>query len=391
MCPSVVSCLFGAALIGASLLASGPAEGAQRTDTPGELFVYVGTYTDGESKGIYMLRMDPRTGQLSEPTLAVEAKSPSFLAVHPNKRVLYAVNEVSSSGGRKGGAVSAFAIGPDGSLTLLNTQSSGGAGPCFVSVDEAGSHVLVANYGGGSVAVLPIDEAGRLKPASATVQHEGSSVDPKRQRGPHAHSINPDPTGQFALAADLGLDRILVYRFDDAAGTITPHEPPDARVEPGAGPRHLAFHPNGRFAYVMNELQSTVTVFEWDAAEGRLQTVQTLGTLPADFKDSNSTADVQVHPSGRFVYGSNRGHDSIAIFAVDEATGRLSPVGHQATGGKTPRHFGIDPSGAYLLAANQDSNSIVVFRIDQQSGRLTPTGVQVEVPSPVCVRFVGAQ
>lgn len=383
-----MSCFFAAALIGASLLTSRPAEGSQRNDTTGELFVYVGTYTDGESKGIYVLRMDPRTGQLSEPTLAAEARSPSFLAVHPSKRVLYAVNEVGGGAGRKGGAVSAFAIGTDGSLTLLNEQSSGGAGPCFVSVDESGSHVLVANYGGGSVAVLPIDEDGRLKSASATVQHEGSSVDPKRQQGPHAHSINPDPTNQFALAADLGLDRILVYRFDTKAGTITPHQPPDARVEPGAGPRHLAFHPNGRFAYVMNELQSTVTAFEWDAAGGTLHALQTLPTVPEDFSDTNHTADVQVHPSGRFVYGSNRGHDSIAIFAVDEANGRLSPVGDQATGGKTPRHFGIDPSGSYLLAANQDSDSIVVFRIDQQSGRLTPTGVRVDVPSPVCVRFV---
>ncbi|MPZ16323.1 MAG: beta-propeller fold lactonase family protein [Luteitalea sp.] len=384
-----MSCLIGVALIGASLLTNQPAEASQGGETTGELFVYVGTYTNGESKGIYLLRMDPRTGQLSEPTLAAEAKSPSFLAVHPTKRVLYAVNEISGNDGdRPGGAVSAFAIGPDGSLTLLNEQSSRGAGPCFVAVDEAGAHVLVANYGGGSVAVLPIDEDGRLESASATVQHEGSSVDPKRQQGPHAHSINPDPSNQFALAADLGLDRILVYRLDATAGTITPHDPPDARVEPGAGPRHLAFHPNGRFAYVMNELQSTVTSFAWDAAEGTLEALQTLPTLPADFSGTNHTADVQVHPSGRFVYGSNRGHDTIAVFGVDEANGRLSPVEHRASGGKTPRHFGIDPSGTYLLAANQDSNSLVVFRIDQQSGRLAPTGTQVEVPSPVCVRFV---
>lgn len=385
--PAVVG-TFGVVLMGTALVGSQPSDKPQRGKMPAELLVYVGTYTKGESRGIYVLRLDLQTGRLSEPELAVEVGNPSFLAVHPSKRVLYAVSETSESRGRPSGSVSAFVIRDDGSLRPLSEQSSGGAGPCYVALDGTGSHVLVANYGGGSVTVLPIEEDGRLKPASAVVQHEGSSVDPKRQQEPHAHSINPDPSDRFALAADLGIDRVLVYRFNAQTGTIVPHEPAGARVAPGAGPRHLAFHPNGRIAYVINELRSTVTAFTWVAARGTLEELQTISTLPADFTGSSYTADVQVHPSGRFVYGSNRGHDSMTIFAVDEASSRLSLVGHQSTGGKTPRHFGIDPTGSYLLAANQDSHSIVVFRIDQSSGQLTPTGARIEVPSPVCVRFV---
>jgi 6-phosphogluconolactonase len=353
------------------------------------LWVYVGTYTSGKSKGIYLFHLDLATGKLAPEGLVAECESPSFLAIHPNHRFLYAVNEVSNFGGMNSGAVSAFAIEPkSGHLTRLNQQSSRGAGPCHLSVDHQGKDVLVANYGSGSVAVLPIQPDGRLGPATAFIQHEGKSANPQRQEGPHAHSINVDATNRFAFAADLGLDKILVYRFDAARGTLTPNDPAAATIDPGSGPRHFAFHPNGRFAYVINEMGSTVTALAYDAAKGTLKPLQTLSTLPEGFTGNSSTAEVQVHPSGKFLYGSNRGHDSIAIFKIDPDTGRLTPAGHQSTQGKTPRNFGIDPTGQYLLAANQDSDTIVVFRIDPATGALAPTGQVVEAPKPVCVKFL---
>ncbi|HJS09091.1 MAG TPA: lactonase family protein, partial [Pirellulales bacterium] len=247
--------------------------------------------------------------------------------------------------------------------------------------------VLVANYGGGSVAVLPIDKDGRLRPASSFVQHKGSSVNPKRQEAPHAHSINVDPAGAFAVVADLGLDKVLVYRFDAAAGTLTANDPPHATVSPGAGPRHFAFHPSGRFAYVINEMNSTVTAFAYDAKKGTLSEIDTKSTLPGP-QQGNSTAEVQVHPSGKFLYGSNRGHNSLAIFRIDEKTGALTAAGHQLTGGRTPRNFGIDPTGKFVLAANQGSDSVVVFRVDQETGKLEETGQSIKVPTPVCVKFL---
>lgn len=355
--------------------------------------VYVGTYTWKGSKGIYLLEMDLATGKLSEPTLAAETANPSFLALHPSRQYLYAVGEIGDFGGKKSGAVSAFAVLPEtGKLKLLNQQPSGGTGPCHVSADGEGKNVLVANYSSGSIAVLPIAEDGSLKEPSCTIQHVGKGPDPKRQEGPHAHSINLDAAGRFAFAADLGLDKLFVYRFDAAQGKLTPNEPPAASVAPGAGPRHFAFHPNGRFAYVINEMGMTVTAFTYDPERGVLKEFQTVPTLPAgrETGPDDSTAEVQVHPSGRFLYGSNRGHDSIAVFAIDAETGKLTPTGHAATQGKAPRHFGIAPTGAYLVAANQGSNSLVVFRIDAKTGALTPTGQTVEVPLPVCVKFVPA-
>ncbi|HEY8506629.1 MAG TPA: lactonase family protein, partial [Gemmataceae bacterium] len=333
--------------------------------------VYIGTYTGGDSKGIYLLELDAATGKLTEKGLAGEAVNPSFLAIHPNRRFLYAVGEVNQLGGKRTGGVSAFAIDPgSGKLKLLNQQPSRGAGPCHIVTDHRGTNVLVANYGGGSVACLPVRDSGEVGEATAFVQHEGSSVNKRRQEGPHAHSINLDAAGRFAFVADLGLDKVLIYRFDPAKGTLTPNDPPSAQVEPGSGPRHFAFHPSGKFAYLINELTSTVTAFTYDAQSGALKPVQTISTLPEDFKGSNTTAEVQVHPSGKFVYGSNRGHDSIAMFAVDEKTGRLTFLGCEPTRGKTPRNFGIDPSGRILLAANQDSGNVVAFKIDAESGRL---------------------
>lgn len=354
-----------------------------------KFWVYVGTYTGGESKGIYRYQLNLTSGSLAPKGLAAELIHPSFLAIHPNRRFLYSVNEVGNFRGLKSGAVSAFALdATTGELTFLNEQLTRGAGPCHLVVDHAGKNVLVANYGGGSTTVLPIQPDGRLKETSAFIQHHGSSVNPQRQEGPHAHSVNVDPANRFAFVADLGLDKLLVYRFDAEAGTLAPHDPPAASVAPGAGPRHFAFHPGGRFAYVINELASTVTAFRYDAAKGVLETLQTISTLPEGFSGSTTTAELQVHPSGKFLYGSNRGHDSIAIFAIDPESGRLTAIGHQSTLGKTPRNFGIDPTGTYLIAANQDSDTLVVFRIDTKTGRLEPVGKPVPAPRPVCVKFV---
>jgi 6-phosphogluconolactonase len=258
-------------------------------------------------------------------------------------------------------------------------------------VDKTGRNVLVANYGSGSVACLPVKEDGRLAEASAFIQHTGSSVNPQRQQGPHAHSVNMSPDNRFAMVADLGLDEVLVYRFDPVKGSLAANDPPFAKVKPGSGPRHFAFHPGGKFAYVINELASTVTALAYDARRGILSEVQTVSTLPPGFTGTSTTAEVQVHPSGKFLYGSNRGHDSIAVFGIDARKGTLTPIEHVPTQGKTPRNFGIDPTGSYLLAANQSSDNVVVFRIDPQTGRLTPTGQVLEVGIPVCVKFVAAR
>ncbi|MBI3463757.1 MAG: lactonase family protein [Planctomycetes bacterium] len=370
--------------------ARGQAQPGNTNDPPPKrLLVYIGTYTNGASKGIYCYHLDLASGSLTPAGATGGVGSPSFLAIHPSRKFLYAVSERGDPAKGEAGGVSAFALNPaSGELTPLNQQSSGGAGPCHLVVDSAGKNVLAANYGGGSVVVLPIAEDGSLREASTFIQHEGKSVHPQRQAGPHAHSINLDAANRFAVAADLGLDKVLVYRFDSAQGKLTPNDPPAAALSPGAGPRHFAFHPGGQFAYVINEMQSTLTAFSYDAKTGVLKDIQTISTLPPGFDGRNSTAEVQVHPSGKFLYGSNRGHDSLAIFAIDQGTGRLTAVGHQPTGGKTPRNFGIDPTGAYVLAANQGSDTVVVFRVDQQTGKLAPTGVKIDVPSPVCVKMI---
>jgi 6-phosphogluconolactonase len=350
---------------------------AAEEDT-GKLRVYVGTYT-GKSKGIYQTQLNLSTGELSAPALAVTTNNPSFLAIHPSQRFLYAVNE-------SDGKVSAFAINSDtGALTLLNQQSSRGAAPAHLVVDRTGKNLLVANYSGGSVAVLPIGEDGRLATATGYIKHTGKSVDRSRQEAPHAHGIAMDVENQHAYVADLGLDKILIYDFNAAKGLLAPNVIPSADVPPGSGPRHFAFHPAGGFAYAINELKSTVTTFRHDPETGALDALQTLSTLPSDYKKSNSTAELVVHPSGKFLYGSNRGHNSIALFTIDEETGLLTAMGHTPTEGKTPRNFTVDPTGKYLLAANQESSSVVVFRIEAGTGQLAPTGIVVEVANPVCV------
>jgi 6-phosphogluconolactonase len=348
---------------------------------------YIGTYTGKKSKGIYSARFDADTGKLSAPELAVETKNPSFLALHPNGRNLYAVGEIDNFQGKGVGAVSAFLIDEkSGKLSLLNQQPSAGAGPCHLAVDKTGKCVLVANYGSGSFAALPIEADGKLGEPRSKIQGTGSSINKQRQAGPHAHQIITDPANQFAFGCDLGLDKVFIWKLEPNEALLDSEKVHFAPIDPGAGPRHLAFHPNGRIAYVINEMGSTITVFS--RAKGTLVECQTVSTLPNNFHGNSTCAEVQVHPSGKFVYGSNRGHDSIAVLSVDEKNGKLTFVEHESTQGKTPRHFAIDPTGNWLLAENQDSDSIVIFRIDQKKGKLSATGEKVEVGSPVCIQFV---
>lgn len=382
----VVGCSIGAGAVNA----------AEPTGVPAKAdsyWVYIGTYNSPKSRGIYRCRFDPASGRLGAPELAAEAQNPSFLVVHPQgpllyaaeRPVVYAVNEVGA------GTVSAYAVDRrDGTLRLLNRQSSRGAGPCHLSVDRSGRFVLVANYGSGSVAVLPIGAEGALGEAAGFVQHTGSSVNRQRQEGPHAHWIGTDASNRFVLVCDLGLDKVLIYRFDSGRGGLQPHEPAFAAVKPGSGPRHLAFHPNGRFAYVINELSNSITAFRWVESRGALEELQTVPTLPPDFAGRNTTAEIAVHPSGRFLYGSNRGHDSLALFSIAGETGQLTPVQHQAAGGRTPRHFALDPTGRWLLVAHQDSDSVTVMRVHPDTGRLEATGQTIGVGRPVCVEFVPA-
>jgi len=335
--------------------------------------------------------MDLSNGELRHLSTAKGVVNPSFLAVDRKRRILYAVNEVTEFSGQQSGAVSAFSIDPKtGELTFLNQQPSGGGAPCYVWIDKTGRFVLLANYVGGNAAVLPIARDGTLGPATEVVQHRGAGLNPGRQEGPHTHSIVLDHANRYAFAADLGIDRIMIYRFDDKKGKLIPAEQPSIALKPGAGPRHFTFHPNGRHAYVINELDSTLTTFTYNASRGALSAVQTVPTVPAGFSGPNSCADVHVAPSGKFLYGSNRGNDSIVVFAIDDRTGVLSYIENTPTDGKFPRNFVIDPTGAYLLAANQHSDTIVSFRINPSSGRLTPTGHVAEVPSPVCLKLIPA-
>ena len=354
-----------------------------------EYFVYFGTYTGAKSQGIYVSRFDDKTGKLSAPELAAETKSPSFLALHPNGRVLYAVGEGSSIGAKKEGAVTAFTVAPDtGKLTTLNTQPSGGGGPCHLAVDSKGRLLFAANYGSGSVAALPVRPNGSLDAPVSTMQHAGSSVNPQRQSGPHAHCVNLSPDERFLLAADLGLDKVMVYRIAAQGQALLENDPPFSRIAPGAGPRHLEFARNGKFVYVLNEMRSSVTVCAYDSKRGTLAETQTTSTLPDNFSGDSSCAEIAIHPSGKFVYASNRGHDSIAVFTTNRRSGELAFVEHEPTQGRTPRHCALDPSGKWLLAENQASDSVVVFQVSSRTGTLEATGQTVEVPSPVCAVFL---
>jgi 6-phosphogluconolactonase len=365
---------------------------AAKESSKNKYILFVGTYTEKESKGIYAYGFDAASSQLTPLGVAAETTNPSFLAIDPSRRFLYAVNEVQNYKGASSGAVSAFAIDQKtGKLSLLNQVPTRGADPCYIAFDETGKYALVANYTGGSVAVFPVQSDGHIGEPSAFIQHRGSSVNKERQEGPHAHWIETTPDNRFAIAVDLGLDELLVYHFDASKGSLTPNDPPYGSLDPGAGPRHLAFHPSGKFAYVVNELQSTITSFRYDSGRGAFEKLKTVSTLPKGFSGSNDSAEIHVHPSGKFLFASNRGHDSIAVFSIDSHTGALTLVDHFSTQGKTPRNFEIDPTGKLLFIANQDTNNIVVFRIDPNDGRLTSTGQTLHAPSPVCLKFMAAE
>ena len=358
-----------------------------RTAAAGGRLVWIGTYTGPHSQGIYAFRFDDETGTMSPLGLAAETPSPSFLALHPNGKVLYAVNETHDGPGNSG-MVTAFAIDPaTGHLAKINEQPSRGADPCHLAVDATGQYLVVANYTGGSFVVFPLTEDGRLAAASSVLTNRGSGPNHERQDGPHAHDVVFDAANRFLIAVDLGLDQLFVYRFDPAVGSFTFGVPPSARMPPGAGPRHFAFHPDGRHAYSINELDSTVTALEWDPSAGKLAPDASVSTLPAGFTGENSTAEVEVDSRGRFLYGSNRGHDSIAVFRIHPVSGALTLIAHTLTRGKEPRHFALDPTGRWLVAGNQNSNTLAVFRVDQTSGTLSPVGDLMSVGSPVCVLF----
>jgi len=372
--------IFGALAIAAATATQGTAQ------APDDLIMYVGTYTRAPSKGIYAYRLRA-SGDLTPmgaDGLAAETENPSFLAVHPNQRFLYAVNELD----RDAGGVSAFSIDRgSGRLTLLNRVSSRGGSPCHVSIDASGKWLFVANYGGGSVAAFRILDDGKLAESSWFFQGSGSSVNKQRQSGPHAHAVVVSPDNRYLLTADLGLDRLFRYRLDPSGKGVVPDEMGTTPIAAGSGPRHLAFRPDGKFVYVLNEMFSNVVALRYDAAAGTLAELQTVSALPAGFNGESSGAEIAVHPNGRFLYASNRGHDSIAVFRIDPANGTLTASGHTLTQGKTPRGFAIDPSGRFLMAGNQNSGTIVVFRIDGQTGALTPTGTVLQVPTPVSVAF----
>jgi 6-phosphogluconolactonase len=357
-------------------------------------FVYIGTYTK-TGKGIYLFRLQaenlevPQNITLVPLGVAAETPNPSFFEIDLKRRLLFTVNEIGEFEGKQAGAVSAFSIDSDtGKLALINQRSSVGTGPCHLTLDKSGRHVLVANYGGGSVAVLPVASDGRLGDATSFVQHSGSSINPERQKGPHAHCVTLDPANRFAFVCDLGLDKVMTYRFDAAQGKLAPGDPPFTQIKPGAGPRHMVFRPDGRFAYVTNELISTIDVFAYDSAAGALKAVQTVSTLPEYYDGPNTTAEIDVHPTGKWLYVSNRGHNSVVLFNVDAAKGTLTYVEEQGTGGRMPRHFGIEPSARHLVIGNQGSDTALVCRIDAENGRLKPSGVFASVPTPVCHKFL---
>ena len=349
-----------------------------------EMTLFIGTYTSSTSEGIYTYRMNSETGQLTKFS-SIKSENPSFLALDRSKRFLYAVNEVQQFHGKSSDAVSAYANDGLGLLRFVNQQASMGADPCHLTVDRKRSSLLVANYTGGNVALLPILKNGALGPAANVKQHEGSG--PKeQQKGPHAHCIILDAAERHALAADLGADKVMIYRFDSDDHKLDPAKQPSVAMQAGAGPRHLTLHPNGRYAYVINELNSTMTTLKYSS--GSLEVIDAVSTLPAGYTETSYCADIHVSPSGKFLYGSNRGHNSIVVFAIDPRTGIPSLVEHVSTGGNWPRNFVIDPSGRFLLVANQRSDNVVVFRIDAKTGRLKPSGQSETVPVPVCLKFL---
>lgn len=368
--------------------------GAMITSIQAEsLRVYVGTYTNGtKSEGIYRFDLDTATGKATEPAVAAKVANPSFLAIHKNGKNVYSVNEIDNQNGKKSGGLTAFEIQPNGDLKQINQVETGGTAPCHLSIDPTGRFVLFANYGSGSSGSVSINEDGSLGNLKTFVQHKGNSEDPNRQEGPHAHSGNFSPDGKFAYVADLGLDKVLIFGFDSNTGTMKPANPPFAKIKPKSGPRHFAFAPGGKHAYLINEMGNTVVAFAVNQQTGELTETQTIGTLPPDFKGTSYTAEVVVHPSGHFVYGSNRGYHSITTFAVGDQ-GILKYVGNYMSKAiDTPRNFNVDPSGHWMLIEGQNTGLIEVHAIDAKTGEPagTPTSV-VKVPTPVCVKFIAVK
>ena len=359
----------------------------QTSAAPTRALVCFGSYSSPDKESVHLFQLNLQDGSLKKLNAVDGLSNPSFLKIHPNGKYLYTVNEVSTFDGKKSGGVTAFALDVNGGkLNKINQQPSGDTGPCHLTVDATGKYVLVAHYGGGSTSVLPIKKDGSVGAVVSQIKHKGSSVH-SRQKAPHAHAVHVGPNNKFAFAPDLGIDKVLVFSFDENTGAIAETKFDGAKLEPGSGPRHFDFHPDGKFAYVINEIKQTVTAFRYNAKRGRLRTLQTLSTVPHPV-DGNSTAEVLVHPTGQFLYGSNRGHNSIAMFRINEKNGKLTALGHESTRGSTPRNFGIDPTGQFLLAANQQSDNVAVFRINQDTGKLKFTGNEIKLSKPVCVRMI---
>lgn len=351
--------------------------------------VYIGTYTRNGSQGIYQFQFDSGTGSLTPAGLAAEVENPSFLAIHPSGNFLYAVGELSKFKNQDSGALTAFRIDhATGKLERLNDAPAGGTSTCHVNVTRNGRFLAAANYGSGSCCAYAIEPDGKLGERTAFHQHQGSSANAQRQTGPHAHSVNFDRANRYLVVADLGLDQLKVYKFDAQTGAMTPNDPPFAKVASGSGPRHFSFHPNGRYAYVVNEILCTVTAFRYDASRGTLTEIETVPTLPVPVERGFSTAEVVVHPSGKFLYNSNRGHNTLTAYSINLSTGKLTRVENESTRGEIPRNFAIEPGGGWIIAANQNSSSLAVFRVNQTSGALDPVGDPVAAPVPVCVRYL---
>jgi 6-phosphogluconolactonase len=351
--------------------------------------VFFGTHSIGEQKGISVAHFNSKTGILTKPELVVEAAAPAYFIIHPNGKYLYTCNSNDFSKKYTGKTISAYSIDrKNGNLTLINQQSSGSADPSYIFMDAEYKHVLVANYVGGSVAAIALKADGSLGEITANIKHTGKSVDTVRQTQPYAHSIQLDPTNKFALAADLGVDKIFIYRYNKKTGSVTPNNPAFAKVSPGSGPRHFAFHPNKHFVYLLTEMGNTVITYKWNSSKGILTELQTSSTLPSDFKGVSKAAEILVNPNGKFLYASNRGHESLAIFSINKSTGKISLLEHISTLGKSPRNFEFDPTKKWLIVANHNSDNAVVFKVDEKTGHLTPNGQQASIVSPFCVRFL---
>jgi len=353
--------------------------------------VFVGTYTNSGSEGIYSFNFYPTTGELSPVGLAAKSDNPSFITIDQQGKFLYSVNELDKSNNEPGGAVSAFSVNrKSGKLDFIHQVSSLGTWPCHLSLDKTGRFLMVANYGSGNYAVFPIGQDGKPGKHSAFVQNEGSGANPERQTGPHAHFIQVTNDNKFVLAADLGTDKIMIHQFDETNGTLGAADPGFVQSEPGAGPRHFVFSPSGNLLYVLNELTSTISVFDFKPNTGAFISKQTISMLPDHFTGNNSGAEILVDAKGRFLYASNRGDNSIVQFSIDPGNGSLTPVAWVPCGGKTPRNFEIDPTDKWLFVANQDSDNIIIFRIDQESGKLVQMSDSLKINAPVCIRFLAS-